>query len=80
MTNQEHLTHNMRNIGGTLIAAAGATLSWVHEFEHYVRIAGSLVAIASGITVIWFTIADHNKKRNGKPKKKEHKYEDHNED
>ena len=70
----------MRITGGTVLAAAGATLSWITHLEEILRVAGSLVAITSGVVVIWFTIVDHNKKRSNKPKKKEHKHENHDED
>jgi class 3 adenylate cyclase len=67
-------TNTGRVISGatTLI---GAGVSWADQLEQVLRIAGSLVALISGLVFLGFTLADRiNKTRNKKNKHENKKH------
>jgi hypothetical protein len=59
--------------GVSLLAAA---LSWVDAAEQLIRLAGSFVALVSGLVFLYFTLSDRLRRRRHKHKNKKDTHED----
>ena len=59
MTNSE----TARAITGVVVTAGAAATSYAEQIEQYLRMGASLVAIVSGVVVIWSVLWKHYKKK-----------------
>ena len=57
------VAHTARQIVGAGVSATSATIAYLPQFEAFLRILASIVAIVSGLAVLYFAISDRRKKR-----------------
>lgn len=65
MTTNE-VAHTAKMVTGAAVSGASATIAYIPQFEAFLRMGASLVAIISGCVVIWFAFSDRRKRKKNK--------------